>query len=112
MSPHHSTITHHDVNTDLITQMAKLARIAITPEECERFSKNLGDILGHMEALNAVNTENIEPMYHALDLHQRLDPDEVLEPNQRELFQSIAPRDETGKPTTIAGLYLVPKVID
>jgi aspartyl-tRNA(Asn)/glutamyl-tRNA(Gln) amidotransferase subunit C len=36
---------------------------------------------------------------------QRLRADEVSEANQRELFQSIAPSTE-------AGLYLVPKVIE
>jgi len=36
---------------------------------------------------------------------QRLRPDQVTEPGQRELFQGIAPAVEEG-------LYLVPKVIE
>ena len=55
--------------------------------------------------MNAVDTTGVAPMAHPLDMAQRLRPDEVAEPNQRERFQAIAPRVE-------AGLYLVPKVIE
>ena len=44
-------------------------------------------------------------MAHAYDVTLRLREDAVTEPDQRELFQSVAPRVEDG-------LYLVPKVIE
>jgi aspartyl-tRNA(Asn)/glutamyl-tRNA(Gln) amidotransferase subunit C len=44
-------------------------------------------------------------MAHPLDQAQRLRPDAVTEPDQRALFQQLAPAVE-------AGLYLVPKVIE
>jgi aspartyl-tRNA(Asn)/glutamyl-tRNA(Gln) amidotransferase subunit C len=44
-------------------------------------------------------------MAHPLDQAQRLRPDQVIETNNREAFQAIAPQVE-------AGLYLVPKVIE
>ena len=55
--------------------------------------------------MQKVDTEGIEPMSHAQDVTLRLRDDVVTEPNQRELFQSIAPQVE-------GGLYLVPKVIE
>ena len=55
--------------------------------------------------MNAVNTDGIEPLLNPLDATQLLRPDEVTESNQRELYQSVAPRVEDG-------LYLVPKVIE
>jgi aspartyl-tRNA(Asn)/glutamyl-tRNA(Gln) amidotransferase subunit C len=44
-------------------------------------------------------------MSHALDVVQRLRPDEVTETDRRSLHQSVAPAVEEG-------LYLVPKVIE
>jgi aspartyl-tRNA(Asn)/glutamyl-tRNA(Gln) amidotransferase subunit C len=44
-------------------------------------------------------------MSHALDVVQRLRPDEITEADQRDLYQSVAPAVEEG-------LYLVPKVIE
>ncbi len=44
-------------------------------------------------------------MAHPLDMHQRLRPDVVTEPDRREAFQAIAPEVDNG-------LYLVPKVIE
>jgi aspartyl-tRNA(Asn)/glutamyl-tRNA(Gln) amidotransferase subunit C len=55
--------------------------------------------------MQAVNTSAIKPMSHAQDVIQRLRADVVTDVDQRELFQSIAPKVESG-------LYLVPKVIE
>jgi len=53
----------------------------------------------------AVDTDGVEPMGHPLDMSQPLRADGVIEADQREAFQSIAPAVEKG-------LYLVPKVIE
>ncbi len=55
--------------------------------------------------MNSVDTTEVTPMAHPLDVAQRLREDEVLETNQRERFQKVAPLTEDG-------LYLVPKVIE
>jgi aspartyl-tRNA(Asn)/glutamyl-tRNA(Gln) amidotransferase subunit C len=55
--------------------------------------------------MNSVTTDNILPVYNPLDAVQTCRADAITETNQRELYQSIAPRIE-------AGLYLVPKVIE
>ena len=55
--------------------------------------------------VSLVDTSDVEPMAHPLQMSQRLREDRVTEENQRELFQSIAP-------ATANGLYLVPKVIE
>jgi aspartyl-tRNA(Asn)/glutamyl-tRNA(Gln) amidotransferase subunit C len=90
---------------DDVRRIAYLARIAITEEEAERVLQQLTGIFALIEKMQAVDTRDIEPMAHAQDVVLRLRPDEVAEADQRELFQSIAPRVE-------AGLYLVPKVIE
>ncbi len=88
-----------------VAKIAHLARLAIRTEDAPAYARNLSAILELVEQMNAVDTTGVAPMAHPLDMAQRLRPDEVAEPNQRDRFQSIAPRVE-------AGLYLVPKVIE
>ena len=48
-----------------IDHIAKLARLALTPEEKEKFSHQLGDVLHHIEQLGKVDVSGIEPTAHA-----------------------------------------------
>ena len=88
-----------------VERAARLARIAIDDEEADAVLEQLGRIFGMIEEMRAVDVEGVEPMAHAQDLTLRLRDDVVTEADQRDLFQSIAPRVERG-------LYLVPKVIE
>lgn len=88
-----------------IEKIAHLARLATAPESIERYAADLTNILDLVAQMDAVDTSGVEPMAHPLHMSQRLRADRVVEPDRRELFQSIAP-------ATADGLYLVPKVID
>ncbi len=88
-----------------VERIAHLARLAIRDEDIPNYARDLSNIIKLVDQMNAVDTTGVEPMAHPLDTAQRLRPDEVTEPEQRELFQSAAPQVE-------AGLYLVPKVIE
>ena len=88
-----------------VINIAHLARLAIKEEDIPQYERNLSNILGLVEQMNAIDTSQVEPMAHPMDAHQRLRADTVTEIDQRELFQSIAPATENG-------LYLVPKVIE
>ncbi len=93
------------LSLDDVSRIARLARIEISPAETERTRDQLNGILAFVEQLQAVNTDGIAPMAHAVDVVQRLRPDVITEADHREVFQAIAPETE-------AGLYLVPKVIE
>jgi len=88
-----------------VEKIAHLARLALPEPETERYAVDLSSILGLVEAMSAVDTGGVTPMAHPLHMVQRLRPDEPTEPDQRALFQSIAPLTEDG-------LYLVPRVIE
>ena len=88
-----------------IQHIARLARLRISEVEAEAAQAQLNNIFGLIEQMQAVDTKNVEPMSHALDVVQRLREDRATESDQREKFQSIAPATENG-------LYLVPKVIE
>jgi aspartyl-tRNA(Asn)/glutamyl-tRNA(Gln) amidotransferase subunit C len=93
------------LSDDQIRRLARLARIALQPGETAEVAKRLNRILELVGEIQALDTAGIEPMSHALDVVQRLRPDEVTEGDQRQLFQSVAPAVEED-------LYLVPKVIE
>lgn len=93
------------LNIEEIGRIAKLARLELSATEAENTLAQLNNIFGFIEQLQAVDTEGISPMAHAVDVVQRLRPDVVTEEDRRAAFQAIAPE-------TDAGLYLVPKVIE
>jgi len=93
------------LSDDQIRRLARLARIAIGPEESAEVARRLNRVLALVEQMRAVDTAGIEPMSHALDMVQRLRADEATEPDLRQHYQSVAPAVEDG-------LYLVPKVIE
>ena len=93
------------LSDDQIRRIARLARIAIQPDETRDVADRLNRILSLIDQMQAVDTAGIEPMSHALDVVQRVRADEVTETDRRELYQSVAPAVEDG-------LYLVPKVIE
>lgn len=46
-----------------VKHIATLARIKLTEREEEHFKKDLSSILGYVETLNKVPTDNVEPLY-------------------------------------------------
>lgn len=52
-----------------IDYVANLARLALTPEEKEKFARQLGDVLHHIEQLAKVDVSGVEPTAHAFPIH-------------------------------------------
>ncbi len=90
---------------DDVRRVAHLARVAIDEAEAEAVLSQLNDVFTLIAEMQAVDTREVTPMSHALDVVQRLREDAVTESDQRTLYQSVAPSVE-------GGLYLVPKVIE
>lgn len=88
-----------------IQKIAVLARLAINAADIPGYSRDLSNILQLVEQMNSIDTTNVDPMAHPLEIKARLRPDQVTESNQRGKFQANAPAVEDG-------LYLVPKVIE
>jgi aspartyl-tRNA(Asn)/glutamyl-tRNA(Gln) amidotransferase subunit C len=88
-----------------VEKIAHLAQLSINEEDIPGYLEELSKILHLVEQMNAVNTDNVEPMAHPQDSSQRLREDKETEINQRDAFQKIAPQVERG-------FYLVPRVIE
>ena len=94
-------------DSKLINQVAHLARLNVDPQQKEGqgLLQDLIHIIGMIEKINTLNTDNIEPMSHPLDAKLKARPDKITEINQRDQLLSLSPSAE-------AGLYLVPQVIE
>ncbi|MDA7026775.1 Asp-tRNA(Asn)/Glu-tRNA(Gln) amidotransferase subunit GatC [Bacillus sp. CLL-7-23] len=56
------------ISIEEVKHVAHLARLAITDEEAEMFTKQLDSIITFAEELNEVNTENVKPTTHVLQM--------------------------------------------
>jgi len=56
------------IDKSKVEYVANLARIALTEEEKEKFSEQLGKIIEYVEKLNELDTKDVEPMAHATGL--------------------------------------------
>lgn len=90
---------------ETVRTVARLARIAADDEQLDAFADDFRRILTLAEEIASVETDDVVPMAHPLDLKQRLRSDEVTAENQRERFLALAP-DADGEH------FLVPRVIE
>lgn len=90
---------------EIINRTAHLAQLELSEAEQASLTPELSKILAFVDQLQAVDTTNVEPLEHALNMTQPLRHDAVTETNVRDAMQAIAPE-------THDGLYLVPAVID
>lgn len=88
-----------------IVKIARLAQLALDEDDIPGYAHDLSNILGLVEQMNTIKTNDIEPLAHPMEIKARLRPDEVTETDQREKFQNIAPDVDNGH-------YLVPRVIE
>lgn len=85
--------------------IARLARLELKATEIEAYSRDLSRILELIGEIKGVNTTEVAPMEHPLEIRARLREDQVTETDQRGKYQTMAP-------ATADGFYLVPKVIE
>jgi len=51
-----------------VKHIAHLARLAISEEEAEKFTEQLGKITEYVETLNELDTTDVEPTSHVLPI--------------------------------------------
>jgi len=92
------------ITKDEIVYVARLARLSLTPETIDLFTKQLGDILNYMDKLNRLDTSNIPPTSHAISINNAFREDEIKPSLPREEVLANAPEAEDGN-------FVVPKII-
>ena len=88
-----------------IIKIANLAKLEIKDDKLNDIASSLEKILNLVDEMNDVDTDDVTPMSHPLNLKQELRKDEVKEANQRDLFKK-------DNENTDNGYYKVPKIID
>ena len=88
-----------------IAYISSLSKLKMEDAEMENYTRQISEILEMIQQLEKVDTHDIEPMAHPLNMKQRLRLDLVTEENRRELYQKNAVVSEEG-------FYKVPKVIE
>lgn len=84
------------LSSEQVLHIAKLARIALSAEEVERFRAQLSSILDHFAVLAEVPTEDVEPRPYPLPLENVMRADEVSPSMPREDVLANAPEEEDG----------------
>lgn len=88
-----------------ISKVARLARIALSEEELDRYGSQLEAILEAAEAVQAMPTEDVPPTSHPIPMTNAFRPDEVTPPLDRDEILSQAPRAE-------GPYFRVPRILD
>ena len=87
-----------------LKHLSTLAYLEIDPATAPALIADINSIINFVDHLRSVDTNNIQPLMHPMDVVQRLRPDEPHECNTTTQLGNIAPQFEDN-------LYLVPKVI-
>ena len=94
------SITKQDV-----AKVANLARIKMTDEKMEELLPQLSNIIGFVEQLSEVDTNNVEPLASVADITLRLREDEVTDGGYQEEILMNAP-------DKLEGYFGVNKVVE
>jgi aspartyl-tRNA(Asn)/glutamyl-tRNA(Gln) amidotransferase subunit C len=88
-----------------VDHVARLARLALTDEERERFRQQLGLILEHAERVREVAADDVEPTAHPVPQSNVFRDDEPAECLSQDLALAGAPEVEAGR-------FKVPRIIE
>lgn len=93
------------MDQETLDKLNRLSQLSVDSADKGLMLRHLNDIMALINQLQEIDTDNVAPLAHPLDMEQPLRKDEVTEVVDRERYQSIAP-------STRDGLYLVPRVVE
>lgn len=92
------------ITVEDVVHVARLARLNIAPDELERFTTQLGDILEHAGKMAALDLDDVEPMGHPHGLRNVMREDVLTPSLDRDEVLAQAPSSESG-------MFRVPPVL-
>lgn len=91
------------VTVETVEHVAKLASLSLTGDEKQTFARQLDEILTYAESIQALPTDDVEPMSHA---------------RTSEIFRPDTPHESLTRESAVAaapdaadGLFRVPKIL-
>lgn len=88
-----------------VKKVASLARLSLSPEECQSFGIQMTAILDYVRLLDELDTTQTEPMPHAVELLNVFRSDQQRASLDRAAALSIAPQ-------TDGQFFLVPRILE
>lgn len=93
------------VGKEDIRHVADLARLELGEEELEQYTMQMNDLLQYVEKLNALDTKDVVPSSHAMDLSNVFREDAVME--------SLKPEEALANaPSSARDSFRVPRIIE
>jgi aspartyl-tRNA(Asn)/glutamyl-tRNA(Gln) amidotransferase subunit C len=79
------------IDREQVLHVAKLGRLKLTDEEVEKMASELSGILEHVEHINELDLEDVEPTSHVVAIENVLRPDKPRPSWSREEVLERAP---------------------
>ena len=93
------------LSRDTVLKVAQLARLQLSPAEVDEFGVQLAAILDYVARLDELNTSDVEPMVHSVEVANVLRDDELAPSLPRAAALANAPK-------TDGRYFLVPAIIE
>lgn len=102
------------ITREVIEKIAQLAKLHLSQDQGEVYTEQINAILEHMQKLDTMNLDDIEPLSHVLDLTNVTRDDQTSVSLPREQVLKNAPVTDPGPPekrATDGEFIFVPQVI-
>jgi len=93
------------ITREEVKKVAHLARLELSPEEEEVLTNQLDSILQYMEKLNQLDTTEVEPLAHVVDIVNAFREDRAVNQPSVDILLSNAPAREKN-------FFKVPKILE
>jgi aspartyl-tRNA(Asn)/glutamyl-tRNA(Gln) amidotransferase subunit C len=93
------------ITAEDVRKVARLARLALTDAEVEKFAHQLGDVLKYVDLLGEVATDDVAPMAHPVEMANVFRADEPQSSLPREAALVNAPQQD-------GRYFLVPPILE
>jgi len=92
------------LDEETVEHISNLVNIKLSEEEVTLFAEQLSGVLGYFKKIDEVDTRDVEPTFHALDLKNIVREDQVSPSLSNRVALENAPRKENG-------LFKTPKIL-
>ena len=93
------------ITRDEVSHVARLARLALSPAEADKLGEQLGNILGFIKQLDRLDTRDVVPTSHAVEMGTPFRDDAVRPFGDKEAILANAPDRE-------GDFFRVPRIIE
>lgn len=84
------------ITKEVVEHVAWLARVRLSDEEKEKFARQLSRIIDYFNMISRVDTSNVEPTFHVLELCNVFREDEEAESLPQDVVVRSAHESEDG----------------